>query len=460
MSRLPKIRDIGVAWIIHRFAFLHALVAVVCREAQVDDSMILTMLTMVMTVWLCYKAGMEVELSAAFVILVNIFGFLLGTYGAKLIGLFSDSPLVIHPLASLLTTEILGWTIHWLTGFANRKSGTAGWTKELKWFLAVFLVILLVRIVYTLAFSQIYSSSEEIYSYIERIVLNAPALFVLLCGDFLYVRFARKYIKKRSFWVKLILFIIFSVLISSLVSVMVGMNLPFGDVSCLSDREFLRMSFPTMLTQVTVYFLIYMADYVLQTRRAIQEQRLKAAQAEYSYFKLKQQVNPHFLFNSLNILDGLVSEGKKEQAEEYIGKLAGIYRYMLRDEELVKVREELDFACLYVDLLKVRFGGGFEFVDQVRQEDMNRSLIPCALQLLIENAIKHNVVGGTKKLVIKVTSDGENLIVSNNILPKLSTFTSSGVGHKYLKEEYLRHSNTSLVFSQTDDEYKVYVPLL
>lgn len=457
MFELSKLRDLRVAWIIHGFAVLHAVVAILCREAQVDDSMILTMITMLMTVWLCFRAGMDVELSAAFVILVNIFGFLLGTYGARLLALLTDSPYIVHSLASLLTTEILGWAIHWLTGFAH---GKAGWGKELKWFLAVFLVILLLRLVYTLAFSRIYSSSEEIYTYIERIVLNAPALFILLCGDFLYVRFARKYIKKRPFWIKLVLFIVFSVLISSLVSVVVGMNLPFGEIVMLESREFMRMSFPTMLTQVTVYFLIYMADYVLQTRIAIQEQKLKVAQAEYSYFKLKQQVNPHFLFNSLNILGGLVSEGRTEQAEEYIGKLAGVYRYMLRGEEFVKVREEVDFACLYVDLLKVRFGGGFEFVNEVREEDMNRWLIPCAMQLLIENAIKHNVVGGERKLVIRVSTDGENMIVSNNILPKLSAQTSLGVGHKYLKEEYLRHSTASLVFSRTDEEYKVFVPLL
>lgn len=73
------------------------------------------------------------------------------------------------------------------------------------------------------------------------------------------------------------------------------------------------------------------------------------------------------------------------------------------------------------------------------------------MQLLIENAIKHNVVGGERKLVIRVSTDGENMIVSNNILPKLSAQTSLGVGHKYLKDEYLRHSTASLVFTRTDE---------
>lgn len=149
-------------------------------------------------------------------------------------------------------------------------------------------------------------------------------------------------------------------------------------------------------------------------------------------------------------------------AGEYIQKLAGVYRYMLRNEEegIVRLKDEMAFAESYADLLKVRFADGFELEDRIRPEDRTRYVVPCAVQLLIENAIKHNVVGGPEKLVITVSSDGMSLTVSNNRLPKMTEVQSSGVGHKYLREEYLRHSGQLVRISMSDREYTIILPLL
>ena len=116
-------------------------------------------------------------------------------------------------------------------------------------------------------------------------------------------------------------------------------------------RAFPSLFVSSFLAQITVYCLVFMANYALTARTKMQAERGKANMAQYRYMKLKQQVNPHFLFNSLNILDCLVCEEQNEKASLYIHKLAGIYRYMIKSEEdeVVPLRDELSFVEQYVD---------------------------------------------------------------------------------------------------------------
>ena len=108
---MNRIKEVGAGWIIHIFALLHAGVALWCRTAGVDDELLLTCLTMTMTLLICIKKGLSIEFTAASIIIVNIIGYLLGNAGATLFAMVIDSPLVIHALATALTTEILGWSI-------------------------------------------------------------------------------------------------------------------------------------------------------------------------------------------------------------------------------------------------------------------------------------------------------------------------------------------------------------
>ena len=162
------------------------------------------------------------------------------------------------------------------------------------------------------------------------------------------------------------------------------------------------------------------------------------------------------------MLDCLVWEAPKEMVSTYIHKLAGIYRYMIRSEEdeLVQMRDELTFVEMYVDLLKVRFPEGFEVIVDVPQEDQARFVLPCSLQLLIENVTKHNAVGSDTLLTIRVESDGEHVRVSNNKVPKVTRTQSTGLGHKYIRQQYLDISGKEIRIENTDKEYTVTLPLL
>ena len=231
--------------------------------------------------------------------------------------------------------------------------------------------------------------------------------------------------------------------------------------------EELEKHFPTLfaasfLAEITVYCIVFMVNYALTARSEMQEEREKANMAQYRYIKLKHQVNPHFLFNSLNILDCLICEEKTERASSYTHKLAGIYRYMIKseDEMVVPLRDEMVFVKLYVDLLKERFPAGFEVITNVAEEHVGRFVLSCSLQLLIENATKHNAVSLDCPLIIRIESSGDSIVVTNNIVPKVTKTPSTGLGQKYIRQMYMDLTGKQIEIVKTEETYSVTLPLI
>ena len=250
-------------------------------------------------------------------------------------------------------------------------------------------------------------------------------------------------------------------LASFLVSIIVSIELPFG-LNQEMKENFTMVFTVSFIAAITIYCIMYMVNYSITAKYRMQREKEKANLAQYRYLKLKRQVNPHFLFNSLNILDCLVCEEKAEQASTYIHKLAGIYRYMIKseDEDLVTLREELEFTSQYVDLLKVRFPKGLQVMIDVPEDTKARFVLPCSIQLLVENATKHNIVSAENPLVIKIKSKDEYVSVSNNIIPKVTQVQSTGLGQKYIRRQYLDLSGKAIGIERTETEYKVTLPLL
>lgn len=211
--------------------------------------------------------------------------------------------------------------------------------------------------------------------------------------------------------------------------------------------------------------LCVMVDLVIYFTRH-QQQMLQIEQqkskSQYQYQQLKQQLNPHFLFNSLNILDYLVLNGEQERASSFIRKLASIYRYLLNTSEAktLTLQEELEFVNTYTDLLKERFVEGFEISIAVDDALLQKQIIPCALQLLVENAIKHNIANKQHPLHVKIQSKDNKIIVSNNYQPRLSTKPSTGIGLKSIEKQYKDISGLSIQVINNKQEFIVTLPLL
>lgn len=458
-------RSSKVSTIIHLFAVLHAAVALLCRMAVVNDELVLTLLTIVMIVLVCLRKGLNVEFTAACVIVVNVIGYLLGTGGAELFERVVRSPLAVHALSTFFTTEILGWSVVWFTRFFRRGDEQprrdAVWRPRIGVLLLAVGVIFLVRLLYVELFATPSFSSDRVYLMADMLASNSAALIILMCVNVIYVRYMRRH-ADLSVQVKTVSLLLFIVLTSLCVSLIVGLHLPFGLDRSLSWLEFMQLSVVTLLVEATLYSGVFMVDYALFARAVMRAERGKAHQAQFRYMKLKQQVNPHFLFNSLNILDCLVCEQRTEQASAYIHKLAGVYRYMLRNEEepLVRLKDEMEFVGLYVDLLQVRFAEGFRVESDIVPEALMRYVVPCSVQLLIENAIKHNVVDARDPLVIRITATAEEVTVANNLRPKLSTAPSTHVGQNYIRQQYLDLAGVPIGIRRSETDYCVTLPLL
>jgi hypothetical protein len=195
----------------------------------------------------------------------------------------------------------------------------------------------------------------------------------------------------------------------------------------------------------------------------IQEaEQLKKANLQTRFDGLKNQVNPHFLFNSINTLSSLIHEDKA-RAEKFIDEMSNVYRYLLRnnEEELVTLSTELKFINSYYHLLKTRYGNAIEMKISIDNSLENYLLPPLTLQLLVENAVKHNNVLKDKPLLIEIYDSMNGwLTVKNNIQKKTTKVDSSKVGLNNIKEKFRLLNQPGVLITETTTEFVVMLPLI
>lgn len=176
---------------------------------------------------------------------------------------------------------------------------------------------------------------------------------------------------------------------------------------------------------------------------------------------LKAHVDPHFLFNSFNVLSGLIEEDK-DKAQDFLSGLSKIYRYILesRDEDTSTVLEELSFAQAYLDLHLARFENSINMVVDIPEETLKKSLPSLTLQLLLENAIKHNAFDEDNPLNINIQQQGDYLVIENNRKKRKNLALSNGLGLKNIKDRYSLLSKEFVTIMDATDTFRVKIPIL
>ena len=179
------------------------------------------------------------------------------------------------------------------------------------------------------------------------------------------------------------------------------------------------------------------------------------------YEALRNQVNPHFLFNSLNVLSSLIYSDI-ELSDKFIRKFSEVFRYVLElnDEELVTLKKEVDFINSYFFLQKIRHEDAINISIKIKAEDLDRYIPPMALQIVVENAFKHNIVTKANPLEIELHSGGNKLIVKNNYQSRRDLVPSTGIGQKNLLNRYQMLSDRLPEFYIEDNYYIAELPLL
>ena len=195
-------------------------------------------------------------------------------------------------------------------------------------------------------------------------------------------------------------------------------------------------------------------------KNEIENERLQTEMMSYKYESLRNQINPHFLFNSFNVLSELVYENQ-DLAVKFIRQLSDLYRYVLdsKDKDLVTLKDELELIKSFTFLLKTRFENRVEFNIEIKPQE-NESIVPMALQLLIENCIKHNEATTKNPLLIYVVRHKNSIKVSNNLQPKKAPESSTQIGLKNLTERYAYFDNQPIEVKQTDTDFSVCIPIL
>ncbi len=208
---------------------------------------------------------------------------------------------------------------------------------------------------------------------------------------------------------------------------------------------------------VGAYYSGFLTKYWMQSIK--NEEQLKQENLISKYEALKNQVNPHFLFNSLNTLTGIVEKDSK-LATGYIKKLSDIYRYVLeqKDKETVKISEELQFVEDYIFLQKMRHGEGISFISHVK--DPEGMVAPLALQILIENAVKHNIISDDQPLKIELLEDSGYYILKNNLQKKRTIQQNAQIGLENLFKRYEFLSSGKVETEENDNEFIVRLPVI
>lgn len=206
-----------------------------------------------------------------------------------------------------------------------------------------------------------------------------------------------------------------------------------------------------------IYDLVYKKQEV-----EVENERLKNENLSWQYNILVGQVNPHFLFNSLNSLSTLVREERNNDALTYIDQMSDTYRYIIQEGngEMTTVAEEMHFVEAYKYLLEIRYQGKLKINAEVESHYNSYRLPPLSIQPLIENAVKHNTITTAKPLTVEISANEEWIVVSNTIAPKIEPEKSTGIGLKNLSHRYKLLTNREIEVSNNGEIFSVKLPIL
>jgi two-component system, LytTR family, sensor kinase len=210
---------------------------------------------------------------------------------------------------------------------------------------------------------------------------------------------------------------------------------------------------------MAIYESIY---FMNDLKNSVEEkENLKRESLNAQLNALRTQVNPHFLFNNLNTLSSIIPENP-QQAVDFVQQLSKVYRHILevKDQKNIPLKEELDVLRAYGFLLKTRFGNNLDIDINVPEGKLNKNIVPLSLQLLMENAIKHNIVSMDKPLKIDVYAVNGRLVVSNNLQRKNQLNESTGMGLENIRNRYKLLSDKLVEVTESENNFTVSIPLL
>jgi len=331
-----------------------------------------------------------------------------------------------------------------------------------KWFAIIGILLLGLSAVY------VFNVAVVQFTTIELIITFVASLFFSSCdwliNRFILIRLRKMYPSLKDS-VKRVTFLFICTLITVILVDFLGVNL----ISLLAEnvsydfqeraRSLVVIVFLTIMI-MAIYEAIYF--FVLLKKSVREEEQAKQAIIQAELDTLRNQAQPHFFFNTLNTLRDIIDQSPKEDAKQFVDKLSDIYRFLLEsgNTNLISLKAELNFAKAYIHIQSERFGENLKLNWNIPKTLEDKVIAPMSLQLLLENAIKHNVISRAKPLEIKVDIADDSIVVTNKIQKKSTQLPSTKMGLKNIEKRYALISDRSVEIVNDGNQFSVALPLL
>lgn len=327
-----------------------------------------------------------------------------------------------------------------------------------------------ISMVFTVIFSAFLGADFNLKNVVITFLLSSLYSFGLGFGN----GFINILLDKKWDWLEQTnLRVYYGILVTVLYTVPVVLGINFIVFIVLQDLP-LKEFFNERMIWIHLFYIIlslgvstfmqaraFMIKWKQASKSEVTQQKIIAGTANAKFETLKNQIDPHFLFNSLNVLSSLIEENP-DNAQRFTTSLSKIYRYVLdqKDKELVSISEELSFAKTYMNLLKMRFENSlfYELPETVLNPEAK--VVPLSLQLLLENTVKHNVVSEQKPLHIRIFIDGDYLAIQNDFQKKEVLQSRQGVGLQNIVDRYSIITDRKVLIEQNEQTFTVRIPIL
>jgi len=313
-------------------------------------------------------------------------------------------------------------------------------------------------------YNPIESPTHFLVSLLFGSLLSIIAGFLIAIPDLLIIGFLNHYFSWNTkvlnrIIIQICLSILLAVFISTLISLFSNFIRPYSDglINVLISNALIFSLVNIIMMVILEAWLFFMESKQAKLKAEDLEKELSQIRFEI----LKSQINPHFMFNSLNVLSGLI-EKDVSKAQVFIDEFSTIYRYVLEtiEKPVVSLNDELGFVRSYIYLQKMRYGEFLTISINLPANLLSMLLPPLSLQLVMENAIKHNSINQSQPLCIDIYGDKDGLIVKNNIQSKISSYASTGLGQNNLIKRYAMISESIPRFTIESNHYIAKLPLI
>ncbi|KMQ69773.1 histidine kinase [Chryseobacterium sp. FH2] len=333
-----------------------------------------------------------------------------------------------------------------------------------------FITLSWISLATSMFFFFVFTDEKNIKNFLLTVLISFMYSFILGIGNGLINDFLNKKFPWSEATTKRAIISVVSILLANIILVYFCNYINFVVFQGVTAEEYFsgKYNYINWFT-INVALLIsaflhargFMEELKKTSKKEVVEQKLIAKSANAQFESLKNQLDPHFLFNSLNVLSSLIDENPR-QAQKFTASMSKIYRYVLeqKDKELVTVEDEIEFAKTYCDLLKTRFEDSVDFIFDVKKEDYRRFVVPLSLQLILENCIKHNFATSSKPLIIKIFSENDTLCIENNLQVREQIKESSGIGLSNIVQRYSLLTKRNVFIEKSEEYFKVKLPVL